>query len=308
MKDPKENRSILVVEPEESVIGQIAPVLEQAGYRVIAARDGFKALAACKVRTPDLIVLDLHMPLMSGRDVFMRLREDEKTRHIPIICLGNEGDAPIQVNLEEVGDQDLLIKPVDPQSLLAHAKALFKVKTLRDELRKKEGQIKELSLTDPVTALRNTRYLTEFLKQEVGQAMRYGAPVSIVVAEIDQHKELSRVHGQKAIDSMAVQVAAIITRQNRQADVCARTGAYEYVLVLPHTQAQNCLEVAERIRQNIAASTFTLGEKILSLTVSIGICQWREGMDNEGKGMVIKARQAVAQAHAQGGNTTIIAS
>lgn len=303
----KENRSILVCEPEESVIGQIAQVLEQAGYTVIAAVDGFKALAACKVRTPDLIVLDLHMPLMSGRDVFMRLREDEKTRHIPIVCLGQEGDAPIQVNFDEAGDQDLVIKPVDPQSLLAHVKALFKVKALRDELRKKEGQIKELSLTDPVTALRNTRYLTEFLKQEVGQAMRYGAPVSVVVVEIDQQKELSRVHGQKAIDSMAVQVAAIIARQNRQADVCARTGPYEYALVLPHTQAQNCMEVAERIRQNIAGSTFTLGEKILSLTVSVGICQWQQNMDSEGKAMLSNARQAVAQAHAQGGNTTSVA-
>ncbi len=71
----------------------ISELLRRAGYTVASANDPFKALAACKVRTPDVVILDLHMPLMGGMDVFDRLRAEQKTSNIPIIFLGNREQA-----------------------------------------------------------------------------------------------------------------------------------------------------------------------------------------------------------------------
>lgn len=89
--------SILVVDDEQAQIDLISEALKSDGYLVASATDGFKAIAACKVRMPDLILLDLQMPLMSGLDVFKRLRSDEKTRDIPIIFLRRKGEKPSEL-------------------------------------------------------------------------------------------------------------------------------------------------------------------------------------------------------------------
>ena len=85
----KVNHNILVVDDEPAHTMLISELLRRAGYTVASANDPFKAIAACKVRTPDVVILDLHMPLMGGMDVFDRLRAEQKTSNIPIIFLGN---------------------------------------------------------------------------------------------------------------------------------------------------------------------------------------------------------------------------
>ena len=86
----KQSHNILVIDDEPAHTMLISELLRRAGYAVAAANDPFKALAACKVRTPDMIILDLHMPIMGGMDVFERLRSEERTNSIPIIFLGDK--------------------------------------------------------------------------------------------------------------------------------------------------------------------------------------------------------------------------
>src|SRR5262249_137868 len=160
----KPNPNILVVDDEQANTILYTEILRKAGYTVTTAQDGFKAIAACKVRTPDLILLDLQMPLMSGQDVLTRLRGDEKTKDIPVIFLVTGDELPADQDSQDSTDQEYLIKPPDPSDLIIRVKNSLKVKFLKDEIRRKEGQIKDLMLIDPMTSLRNARYLSEFLK------------------------------------------------------------------------------------------------------------------------------------------------
>jgi diguanylate cyclase (GGDEF)-like protein len=303
----KPNPHILVVDDEQTNTILFTELLRKAGYSVTTAQDGFKAIAACKVRTPDLILLDLRMPLMSGADVVERLKRDEKTRDIPIIFLVTSQELPASGTTQEYGEQEYLTKPPDPTELMVRVRSALRVKFLKDEIRKKEGQIRELSLVDPVTSLRNTRFLNEFLKAEIAQARRYSVPLSLVILDLDRQKELLRAHGQKIIDSLVTQVAAVLTRSSRQSDVLARTGPFEFTIVLPHTEREGAAEVAERMRNIIAQSTFTIGSSVGTVTVSIGLCQFSAEMDDEGKTLLSHARAALAQAHASGGNVTLMA-
>ncbi|HEY9871770.1 MAG TPA: diguanylate cyclase [Candidatus Obscuribacterales bacterium] len=303
----KQNPHILVVDDEQTNTILFTELLRKAGYSVTTAQDGFKAIAACKVRTPDLILLDLRMPLMSGPDVVERLKRDEKTRDIPVIFLVTSQELPATGHAQEHGEQEYLTKPPDPTELMVRVRSALRVKFLKDEIRKKEGQIRELSLVDPVTSLRNTRFLNEFLKAEIAQARRYSVPLSLVILDLDRQKELLRAHGQKVIDSLVTQVAAVLTRSSRQSDVLARTGAFEFTIVLPHTEREGAAEVAERMRNVIAQSTFTIGNSVGTITVSIGLCQFSADMDDEGKTLLSHARAALAQAHASGGNVTLMA-
>src|SRR5277367_241319 len=108
----------------------ITEALKLSGYVVASATDGFKAIAACKVRMPDLILLDTHMPLMSGMDVYNRLRNEEKTKDIPIIFFSQQTEEGVNSLPKELGEQDIIVKPIQPSELLTRVKTSLRVKTL----------------------------------------------------------------------------------------------------------------------------------------------------------------------------------
>ncbi len=303
----KQSPTILIVDDEQINTIQVAELLKQSGYTVATASDGFKALAACKVRIPDLILLDLYMPLMSGVDVFNRLRTEEKTRHIPVIFLKKKEEPSPQLDKQALEDNPMLTKPVEPQDAIALVKTILREKFLRDELRKKDGQLKELALVDSLTSFRNHRFLMEFLKTELAQCHRYQTPLSVVVVEPDQVKEIQKAHGAKGTDSLLLQLAVILSRHNRRSDVLARSANAEFTMVLTHTDKVGAVEVAERLRTAIEQSTFTLSDAETRITVSIGVSQFAPEMDVEGSTLMSHARAALSQARSSGGNMTLIA-
>ena len=104
---------VLIVDDEVSNINLMSELLEQAGYLVMSAIDGFKAVAACRVRLPDLIILDIQMPLISGLEVRKMLKGDERTANIPIIFLDQKNHAINVANKNKLNYQDILFKPFD---------------------------------------------------------------------------------------------------------------------------------------------------------------------------------------------------
>lgn len=301
----KHGQKILVVDDEQSNTLLLGEVLKEAGYAVDTANDGFKAIAACKVRTPDVIVLDLNMPLMGGKAVFQRLKKEEKTAEIPIIFLGSRED-PVPPG-DRIENEDIIFKPVQPEELLSRVKSILREKALRDELKRKEQQIKELSLTDQLTELKSARFLGEFLGLGIKQSRRYGVPLSVVILDVDNAKELTRKFGQKKTDSIVTQLAVIVGRQMRDSDIVVRSGPFEFTVALTVTPREGAIEVAERLRTTIETSTFTAEDETLSITVAVGICQFAPHMDDEGKILLSHARAAVEQAHREGGNRSLMA-
>ncbi|HEY9717957.1 MAG TPA: response regulator [Trichormus sp.] len=301
----KQTHNILVVDDEPAHTMLISELLRRAGYTVASANDPFKAIAACKVRTPDMVILDLHMPLMGGMDVFDRLRSEDKTSNIPIIFLGNKNQPIPPFKVDEPNSEDILFKPFEPNELLSRVRSLLKMKALRDELKRKETQLSELSLVDPLTNLKTPRYMDEFFKTGLRQAKRYNVPLSVVVLEIDQHRELLRAIGQGPANIVMAQLADIVNRQMRDSDITVHSGLFEITVALTATDVNGAIEVAERLRNVIAQSTFTAEETDFMITVSVGICQWSRQMDEDGKVLISHARAAVTQAHLSGGNVTL---
>lgn len=303
----KTGQKVLVVDDEQSNTLLLSEVLKDAGYVVDSANDGFKAIAACKVRTPDVIILDLHMPLMGGMAVYQRLKKEEKTSHIPIIFLGSREEPVPDIVGDEPGNEDIIFKPVQPAELLTRVKSILREKALRDELRKKESQIKELSLTDNLTDMRSLRYLQEFLKLGIKQGRRYGVPLSVVILEVDNHKDLLKHYGQKTADTVVSQIATVICNQMRDSDIVVRSGSFEFTVGLTVTPRDGAIEVAERLRTSIQDATFRADNDTVNITVAVGICQFAPHMDDEGKVLLSHARAAVEHAHQDGGNRSLMA-
>ncbi len=109
---------ILVVDDEPNMRFLVRVTLEGAGYEVVEANDGSAALARAKESTPDLVVTDLMMPVMGGRELIDRLRADPTTASIPILVLSANGSL-------RVGDADAALgKPFDPDTLLENVRTL----------------------------------------------------------------------------------------------------------------------------------------------------------------------------------------
>lgn len=111
-------KRILIVEDEEAVRELEKFILEQHGYEVMEARDGLEGLAKAEFRKPDLILLDLMMPDVSGGRMFDEMQEHPATAGIPIVVVTGKPDAH-QIYDDQIGSEDVIMKPFEAETLLA---------------------------------------------------------------------------------------------------------------------------------------------------------------------------------------------
>jgi CheY-like chemotaxis protein len=110
-------KKILFIEDETDHITMMQTRLEAAGYQFLSATDGEKGLAIAKREIPDLILLDIIMPVMNGYEVCYALKRDEATKNIPIIIVTASGAKKLEQKCIEVGAQEILHKPYDSKYL-----------------------------------------------------------------------------------------------------------------------------------------------------------------------------------------------
>jgi len=140
----QENRNrakILVVDDEERNRRLIEAMLVPLGYQVILACDGDEALKKVSDTPPDVILLDIMMPKVDGFEVAKRLREDEKTKIIPIVMVTALGEVKDRVKALEAGADDFLTKPVEKVELTARVNSLLKVKAYNDHMRNYQREL-----------------------------------------------------------------------------------------------------------------------------------------------------------------------
>ena len=141
------HQTILVVDDQEANIMLVETILAPQGYTIIAASDGEQALELVAAQPPDLILLDIIMPGMNGFDVCARLKEDERTRLIPIVMVTSLNDPQDRIRGIEVGADDFLSKPFHSAELVARVRSLLKLKQFTDELENAEDVVCTLALS-----------------------------------------------------------------------------------------------------------------------------------------------------------------
>jgi diguanylate cyclase (GGDEF)-like protein len=133
-------------------------------------------------------------------------------------------------------------------------------------------RVEGLSVTDDLTQLYNSRYLSQVLHRESKRATRSGRPLSLLFIDLDGFKTVNDTHGHLFGSRALVEAASVIRASARETDVVSRFGGDEFALVLPDTGADGAVAVGERIRERIAAHRFLQSEGLsIALTVSVGV-------------------------------------
>ena len=145
---------VLVVDDNPQNVELLEAYLVPEKYDVVTASDGLEALARVEEALPDIVLLDVMMPNMNGYEVCQRLKEDDRTRFIPIVMITALKELEDKIRSIEAGADDFLTKPFNKLELLTRIKSLIRVKGLHDELEQSFLALKELEQTkDNLTQL-----------------------------------------------------------------------------------------------------------------------------------------------------------
>src|SRR5204863_5708414 len=162
---------------------------------------------------------------------------------------------------------------------------------------------------DPKTGLFNARHFAAALAEELGRAVRFERPLSLIMADLDLLRDINNTYGHLAGDAVLKGIAEVFRAQLRHYDVPARFGGEEFSILLPETPPDHALEIAERIRRAVAERTFDVetSSEPIRATVSIGVAGFpKDGIDaNE---LIHQADLAVYRAKLQGRNRVLGAS
>jgi DNA-binding response OmpR family regulator len=140
---------VLLVDDEEEIRTLLGSFLESQGYQVVVASDGNEALDLVETEDPQVIILDLKLPGLNGIEVCKRLKEQEKTRSIPVIIITGFGDNKL-LSLD-VGADDFVNKPFDMTDILIRIRSALRIRHLNDELERAIAYIEELRKDPPET-------------------------------------------------------------------------------------------------------------------------------------------------------------
>ena len=273
--------SILVVDDQEDNVELLRARLSARGYVVRTANDGQQALDLVREAPPDLILLDVMMPRMSGIEVVRRIKNDSDLPFIAVIMQTALDSTESRVEGLDAGADDYITKPINFAELEARVRSMLRIKRLQEDLESRERELEDMndrlrrvSQTDGLTGLDNRRYLEERLHEMFEHSLRLHEPLSVVMCDIDHFKSVNDTYGHLAGDAILRQFADLIKEQAREIDRVGRYGGEEFLIILPGTVLDAAVTFAERVRERIESHEFVYEHERIKRTVSCGVAAW----------------------------------
>lgn len=171
--------------------------------------------------------------------------------------------------------------------------------------RSQQEHFEVLAFTDALTGAVNRHQFNKVLAEEISRAIYEHQPLSILLLDIDYFKKINDNFGHAIGDEVLIMFYRACKDVVRNADVVARIGGEEFVIVLPNTNAQNACQFAERLREKIQQLDIIVDENKVELTVSIGVSQWLNDTFSCAEDFVADADKLLYQAKAQGRNKVV---
>jgi two-component system cell cycle response regulator len=296
---------ILIVEDRATSAQRIAETLERDND-VATVADTTEAVVRAKGGDFDLIISSLSMDRQDGLRLCATLRSLESTRQTPILAMVEEGDMKRLVRALDIGVNDYLMRPIEASELTARVRTQLRRKRYADRLRHSLQLSLEMAITDQLTGLFNRRYMSRHLGTLISSAQTTGKPVSFLILDIDYFKHINDTYGHDVGDEVLREFAGRISANVRGIDLACRYGGEEFVVVMPDTDLTFAYMVAERLRQSVADTPFTIGVAPgqLPVTISVGVTA-TETKGDTAEALLRRADQALYRAKRDGRNRVV---
>ena len=285
MKKPK----ILIVDDHHANIVSLQIILKKSDADLISAESGNEALIKVLEEDITVVLLDVNMPDMDGFEVATFLKEDEKTKHIPIIFVtAMDRNEKNNTKGYSVGAVDFIYKPIDPFVLLSKINVfldLWRLKIgLENEInvvKQKEEEIIFLSGHDMLTGLCNRREFHKRLSYEISRAKRMKEKLALLFLDLDGFKKINDSLGHDAGDYLLQELANSFKKEIRDFDVLARYGGDEFVILLTDIKSEN--SIVNRLENLIKAASkhYRYNSHDIKISTSIGVSIYPEHADND---------------------------
>lgn len=310
---------ILVADDQPENVRLLTDVLHTNGYKVRTVLSGNQALQVVESKPPELILLDIIMPDISGFEVCEKLKRNPVTQHIPVIFLSALSNPSDRVKAFEKGGVDYIIKPFFFAEVLCRIKTHITIyrqkRSLAMEIAKKEkiqAELEQASRTlerlanlDGLTEVANRRHFDRYLATEFLRLKREKLPLSLIMIDVDDFHSYNNLYGHLEGDDCLIKI--VQTMKNvlkRPADLLVRYGGEEFAVILPNTPLNGAIEVAREIQEEISNLAIIHEDSMVSeyVTLSLGIASMIPTSELSPQNLIKKADVALFQAKKQGKN------
>lgn len=295
---------LLLVDDQPANIRLLHAVFAE-DHDLFMATNGRDALRVCSEQRPDLVLLDLRMPGMTGLDVCRAMKADAALQEIPVIFVTGFSDPSAETEGLEAGAVDFIAKPVNPAVVRARVRTHL---TLRGQSR----MLQRLAYLDGLTGVTNRRGFDEVLAREWRVALRNESPLGLILMDVDHFKAYNDHYGHLKGDTTLQWVAqTLATSLRRPADVLARYGGEEFACLLPHATALQASQTAEYLRERIqdGAREHRSSPVAPVITLSLGAtAHIPRSSDSDPRVMLAEADALLYRAKQEGRNRVVAAT
>ena len=263
---------ILLADDEPIARTMLEHWLSGWGYTVVPVKDGEAALEALK-SDPEirLAVVDWVMPKVDGLGVCRAIRNGPNEPYIYVLLLTARDNKSDIVEGLDAGADDYLVKPCNPLELRVRLRAGKRVVELQEQLVSARESLRYEAMHDALTTLLNRRAVLEQLDKELLRSARRGAPVAVLMGDLDHFKQVNDTYGHAAGDAVLRETARRMKACVRAYDSIGRLGGEEFLTVLPECSSAIAYTVAERIGNVLAQTPIITPAGHIPVTTSVGV-------------------------------------
>jgi diguanylate cyclase (GGDEF)-like protein len=272
-------------------------VLGSFGFNLLEASNGHDGIETATSEKPDMILVDIVMPDMRGIELIRQLRLQMGTLLIPVLVITGLHDVQTRIEAYQAGADCVLVKPVDPDELLARIERSIEM----------WDRFSRLTYLDALTEIYNRRFFDASLSAELNRSLRHQQIFSLVMIDIDFFKLFNDQYGHHAGDFVLRSVAQFIKQSVRKQDIVSRYGGEEFTVIMPLTAKSDSGKVMDRIRDKLSQTSFDMdhGQQTFQVKISVGVAEFSVDAQNE-TDLINASDQALYQAKNSGRNKVVI--
>ena len=306
---------ILIVEDNPGLNEILCKIVESEGYHVSSVFTGNAAMEAFENEDSfDLVLLDVMLPDpdsptgrgMDGLEVCHRIKSSSSHADTMIFLVTVKDQPEDIMKGIDAGADDYITKPFNTTLLLAKIKAMLRIRSLSEELKKKNKLLEEMAITDGLTGIPNYRYFIDKLEEEVKRGRRYSTPFTLLILDLDNFKEVNDTHGHRHGDFVLKEVARRLQHGLRETDILARYGGDEFALLLTQTDSDGGKNVADQVLERLALPITANGIEHF-IEASIGVVASDTVPSSTADEIIVAADKALYTAKEKGGDQVFVA-